>query len=220
ALAVEEAFKNAGFPDGVFTTVITGHDTVAKLIESDYIAGVSLTGSTEAGRRVGELAARNFKKFVLELGGSDPYIILEDADIKEAAKVGANARLLNSGQSCIAAKRFIVVKSVANEFVEEFVSEFEKKVTANPMNPKTDVGPVVNKQAVEALDEQVRSSVSEGARVRVGGKPLNGKGAFYEPTVLDKVDLHMKVMKEEVFGPVAPVYVVHSEDDAIKIAND
>lgn len=220
ALAVEDAFENAGFPDGVFASVITGHDAVAKLIESKEIAGVSLTGSVEAGRRIGELAARNFKKFVLELGGSDPYIVLEDADVREAAKTGANARILNSGQSCIAAKRFIVVESAAEEFVEEFASQIGKKVVGDPRDPKTEVGPLVNTQAVETLDEQVRSSVSEGARVRVGGKPLGGKGAFYPPTVLDNVKLDMKVLREEVFGPVAPVYVAHDEAEAVKVAND
>ena len=220
ALAVEEAFENAGFPSGVFTSVITGHDVVAKLMASEEIAGVSLTGSVGAGREIGELAARNLKKFVLELGGSDPYIVLEDADVWEAARTGADARVLNSGQSCIAAKRFIVVRSVAKEFVEEFVSQMGKKRTGDPMDPKTDVGPLVNIQAVETLDKQVKSSVSEGARVRVGGRPIGGKGAFYPPTVLDKVKLDMKVIREEVFGPVAPVYVARDEAEAIKVANN
>jgi acyl-CoA reductase-like NAD-dependent aldehyde dehydrogenase len=220
ALAVGEAFENAGFPESVFTSVIAGHDAVAKLMASKEISGVSLTGSVEAGRRIGELAAQNFKKFVLELGGSDPYIVLEDADVREAARTGADARVLNSGQSCIAAKRFIVVESAAEEFVEEFVSQMGKKKTGDPMKGETDVGPLVNVEAVETLDEQVRSSVSKGARVRVGGKPLPGKGAFYPPTVLDNVKLDMKVIREEVFGPVAPVYVVHDEAEAIKVAND
>ena len=219
ALAVEDAFRNAGFPDGVFTTAITDHETVAKLIASKDVAGVSLTGSTDAGRRIGELAARNFKKVVLELGGSDPYIVLEDANVKEAAKVGANARLQNSGQSCIAAKRFIVVNSVSKEFTEEFVSEFEKKVTGDPIDRRTDVGPVVNVAAAQTLDQQVKASVSNGGRVRTGGKRLAGKGAFYEPTVMDDVTLDMKVMKEEVFGPVAPVYIAQDESEAIRVAN-
>jgi len=220
ALAIEDAFKNAGFPEDVFTTIITDHETVTKLIESKEVAGVSLTGSTEAGRHVGETATKNFKKFVLELGGSDPYIILEDADVKEAAKVGAGARLINSGQSCIAAKRFIAVRSAAEEFLSEFVSEFEKKKTGDPLNPKTDVGPLVNREAVKSLDEQVKDAVSRGAHVRVGGKQREGRGAFYEPTVLDNVDLGMKVMEEEVFGPVAPVYIVKDEAEAVQIAND
>jgi len=220
ALAIEEAFQNAGFPNGVFNTVITDHATVGKLIESNLVSGVSLTGSTGAGQRIGEQAAANFKKFVLELGGSDPYIVLEDADIKQAAKVGAGARLQNSGQSCIASKRFIVVKQVANQFIEEFVSEFESKHTGDPLNPKTDVGPLVNVEAVSSLDGQVRDAISHGAKVRVGGKPRGGPGAFYEPTVMDNVNLSMKVMNEEVFGPVAPVYVVKDEAEAIRVAND
>ncbi len=134
--------------------------------------------------------------------------------------MGANARLINSGQSCIAAKRFIVVKSVAEEFLDEFVSEFQRKSTGDPMNPKTDVGPLVSVQAAKSLDEQVRDSVAKGARIRIGGTQREGKGAFYEPTVLDNVDLNMKVMREEIFGPVAPVYVVQDEDEAIKVAND
>jgi acyl-CoA reductase-like NAD-dependent aldehyde dehydrogenase len=220
ALAVEEAFENAGFPEGVFSSVITGHNAVAKLLASKEIAGVSLTGSVEAGKRIGELAAQNFKKFVLELGGSDPYIVLEDANVEEAAKMGADARVLNSGQSCIAAKRFIVVQPIADEFTEEFVSQMGSKRTGDPMDQKTDVGPLVNVEAVKALDEQVRGSVSAGARVRVGGKLLRGKGAFYPPTVLDRVKLDMKVIREEVFGPVAPVYVAPDEAEAIRVAND
>ena len=220
AVALEESFKNAGFPDGVFSTVITDHSTVGKLIASGHVAGVSLTGSNDAGQSVGEQAARNFKKFVLELGGSDPYIVLEDADVKEAARIGVGGRLVNSGQSCIASKRFIVVKEIAHEFTEEFVKEFEKKSTGDPMNPKTDVGPLVNVPAVKTLDAQVKDAVTHGAKVRVGGSPRSGSGAFYEPTVLDNIDMSMKIMHEEVFGPVAPVYVVSDEREAISVAND
>ena len=142
---------------------------MAKLIESDYISGVSLTGSTEAGQRVGELAARNFKKFVLELGGSDPFIVLDDANIDRAAQVGATARLQNAGQSCICAKRFIVVKSVAKEFTEKFVREFEKKKVGNPLERTTDIGPLVNAEAVASIDEQVKDAISKGAETEVGG---------------------------------------------------
>lgn len=219
ALAIEAAFKQAGFPDGVFSTVITDHSVVGKLIESDHISGVSLTGSNEAGQRVGELAARNFKKFVLELGGSDPFVVLEDADLDRAAQVGATARLQNSGQSCICAKRFIVVKSVAKEFTEKFVKEFEKKKVGNPLERTTDVGPLVNSEAVSSIDEQVKDAVSKGAETEVGGSPRS-PGFFYEPTVLDKVDKRMKVMYEEVFGPVAPVFVADDEAQAIRTAND
>jgi len=220
ALAVEEAFESAGFPENVFTTVVTGHDTVAKLIASNEIAGVSLTASVEAGQRIGGLAVQYLKKFVLELGGSDPYMVLEDADVKEAAKVGADARVLNNGQSCIAAKRFIVVQAAADDFIEAFASQMSKKRTGDPLDPKTDVGPLVNAEAVKIIDRQVRSSVGDGARALVGGIPLPGQGAFYPPTVLDRVKPDMKVIREEVFGPVAPVLVVQDEAEAIRAAND
>jgi succinate-semialdehyde dehydrogenase/glutarate-semialdehyde dehydrogenase len=219
ALAIEEAFRDAGFPDGVFTTVITDHDGVRRLIESPFIAGVSLTGSTEAGRIIGENAARNFKKFVLELGGSDPFVVLDDADIDLAAQIGANARLQNSGQSCICAKRFIVVSSVFKEFNEKLVHEFEKKKVGNPLEYDTYVGPLVNTQAVETIDSQVKEAVSKGARVEFGGS-RRSPGSYYEPTVLDHVDKKMKVMSEEVFGPVAPLYSVRNESEALRTANE
>ncbi len=220
ALAIEESFRDAGFPEGVFTTIITDHEAVPRLIESDWISGVSLTGSVEAGKTVGEMAGRNLKKFVLELGGSDPFIVLEDANIRSAAEIGANARLLNSGQSCICAKRFIVVKSVAKEFSEIFVKEFEKKKTGDPMDPKTDVGPLSSAKQVETVDGQVRDAISKGAKAATGGGKRGGAGEFYEPTVLQDVSQGMKVMFEEVFGPVGPIYVVNDEAEAIRIAND
>ncbi|MGI0092099.1 MAG: NAD-dependent succinate-semialdehyde dehydrogenase [Nitrososphaerales archaeon] len=219
ALAIEEAFKLAGFPEGVFQTVITDHAAVQKLIESQYISGVSLTGSTEAGQRIGEQAARNFKKFVLELGGSDPFVVLDDANLERAAQVGATARLQNSGQSCICAKRFIVVRTVAKEFLDRFVREFEKKKLGNPLDAKTDVGPLVNAEAVKTIEDQVKDALGKGARTEFGGSP-RAPGSFFEPTILDGVDKKMKVMYEEVFGPVAPVYVVENENDAIRVAND
>jgi acyl-CoA reductase-like NAD-dependent aldehyde dehydrogenase len=219
ALAIESAFKDAGFPEGIFSVVITDHETVETLIESPFIAGVSLTGSTEAGRVIGVAAASNFKKFVLELGGSDPFVVLEDADIEQAAQIGANARLQNSGQSCICAKRFIVVRPVWKEFNEKLVKEFEKKKVGNPLDRDTYVGPLVNKQAVETIDSQVKDAKSKGAEVEFGGS-RRAPGAFFEPTVLDRVNENMKVMTEEVFGPVAPIYIVENESEALKTAND
>lgn len=219
ALAIERAFIDAGFPNGVFSVVITDHDTVGKLIESSYIAGVSLTGSTEAGRTVGQMAATNFKKFVLELGGSDPFVVLEDADLDQAAQVGAIARLQNSGQSCICAKRFIVVKPVWKEFNEKIVREFEKKKLGDPLDPQTYVGPLVNTHAVETIDSQVEDAKSKGAEIEFGGS-RRSPGAFYEPTILDRVNESMRVMTEEVFGPVAPLYVVENENEALRVANE
>lgn len=220
ALAIQEAFEEAGFPDGTFTTIITNHDVVADLIASDYISGVSLTGSVEAGIRIGEVASKNLKKFVLELGGSDPFIVLSDADVSSAAKAGAESRLLNSGQSCICAKRFIVQKSVADEFNEKFVSEVEKKKVGDPMKKDTDVGPLAYKDQVSSIDVQVKDAISNNAQVLLGGKPMQGPGAYFSPTVLNRVNKSMKVVREEVFGPVAPILVVESEEEAINLAND
>ena len=220
ALAIQEAFEKAEFPDGAFTTIITNHDVVADLIASDYISGASLTGSVEAGIRIGELASKHLKKFVLELGGSDPFIVLSDADVNSAAKAGAESRLLNSGQSCICAKRFIVQKSVADEFSEKFVSEFEKKKVGDPMNRDTDVGPLAYKDQVSSIDVQVRDAISNNAEVLLGGKPMQGAGAYYSPTVLNRVNRSMRVVREEVFGPVAPILVVESEAEAIDLANE
>jgi succinate-semialdehyde dehydrogenase/glutarate-semialdehyde dehydrogenase len=220
ALAIQEAFEDAGFPDGVFTTVITNHDVIADLIASDYISGISLTGSVGAGTRIAELSSTNLKKCVLELGGSDPFIVLEDADVEKSAKVGVEARLLNSGQSCICAKRFIVHKAVAKEFTERFVSEMAKKKVGDPMKKDTDVGPLANKDQVRTVDEQVRDTISKKGRVLLGGKPMPGAGAYYQLTVFDNLDMTMKVVKEEVFGPVAPILVVESEEEALRIAND
>lgn len=219
ALAIEGSFRDAGFPEDAFGAVITDHETVAGLIQSDFVQGVSLTGSVKAGQEVGELAAKSLKKFVLELGGSDPFIVLDDADVERAARTGVEARLISSGQSCIAAKRFVVVRSIASQFIEEFVTQMEGKKTGDPMDPRTNVGPLVNKEQVRILDEQVKDAVSKGAKVELGGRPREGPGAFYEPTVLSNVDSGMRVMKEEVFGPVAPIIVVSNEREALEIAN-
>lgn len=220
ALAIQESFEDAGFPEGVFSTVITNHEVISDLIASDYISGVSLTGSVEAGVRIGELCGRYLKKFVLELGGSDPFIVLGDADVKKAAKVGVEARLLNSGQSCICAKRFIIHSSIAKEFTEEFVREMAKKKVGDPMKRDTDVGPLSSKEQVRTLEAQVADAISKKAHVLLGGKPVPGAGAFFQPTALSNLNFDMKVVYEEVFGPVAPLLEVDSEEEAVRIAND
>ncbi len=219
AQAIEESFAIAGFPEGVFSSIVTDHEVVSKLIESDLIQGVSFTGSVEAGQVIGELAGRNLKKCVLELGGSDPFIVLGDADVEKAARVGAEARLISCGQSCIAAKRFIVVELVAERFTSEFAREFERKKVGDPMDRETDVGPLASQTQVTKLDGQVKDALAKGAEPVVGGEPRPGVGAFYEPTVLVKVNEQMKVMREEVFGPVAPIFKVGTEAEAIKAAN-
>ena len=219
ALAIEDAFKEAGFPENVFRVVIADHDTVAEIVASNLIAGVSLTGSTSAGKRIGELAGKNLKKIVLELGGSDPFIVLEDADLDKAAELATVGRFLNCGQSCVAAKRFIVVASVVEDFVQRFVENVKQKVLGNPAEESTHLGPLVNKTAVEQIENQVNDAVDKGATILTGGKRGKGKGYFYEPTVLINTTTDMKVVKEEVFGPVAPIIVVKDEKDAIKVAN-
>ncbi len=220
SLAIENLFRDAGFPENCFRSLIVGHDVIAGLIASPLVQGVSLTGSVEAGERIGALAGANLKKFVLELGGSDPFVVLDDADIQAAAKTAADARLINSGQSCIASKRFIIHRSVAGEFVERMVSEFEKKRVGDPMDRRTDVGPLVSKAQVEVVAGQMKEAISKGANVAFGRGPIEGPGAFFEPTVLTGVKTSMVVVNQEVFGPLAPVMVAENEEEAIRLAND
>lgn len=220
ALAIEESFGLAGFPENVFRTIITDHDEVKRLIRSPLIDGVSLTGSVDAGRNIGGLAGKNIKKFVLELGGSDPFIVLDDADIELSCKGATDGRLVNSGQSCICSKRFIVVKKVADQFTRGFTKLMESQRVGDPMDMNTDVGPLANRQQLEKLESQVRASVEEGATIATGGKRVEGRGFFYKPTVMTNVKSNMTVAKEEVFGPVAPIIVVRNEKEALRVANN
>ena len=220
SLAIASAFREAGFPDHVFASVLTDHDTVKALIRSPAIAAVSLTGSTGAGGSVAQYAGKHLKKVVLELGGSDPFIVLEDANVAAAAKAAAQSRFMNAGQSCIAAKRFIVSHAVAEEFTSRFVEEVRKLNVGNPLDPATDVGPLCRGEQRDALEAQVRDAVSKGATVLTGGKRPEGKGYFYELTVLGNVTPKMQVMIQEVFGPVAPVITVKNELQAVKMANN
>ncbi len=219
ALAIEDSFKEAGFPDNIFRTVIADHKTVESVVSSSLITGVSLTGSTEAGKRIGELAGRNLKKVVLELGGSDPFIVLEDADLDNAAEQATTGRFLNCGQSCVAAKRFIVIESVVEEFVQKFVENVKQRVCGDPSEETTHIGPLVNREAVEQIEDQVNDAVAKGAAILTGGKRPERKGCFYEPTVITNTTADMKVVKEEVFGPVAPIIVVADEEEAVTVAN-
>ncbi|MDE1845658.1 MAG: NAD-dependent succinate-semialdehyde dehydrogenase [Candidatus Micrarchaeota archaeon] len=220
ALAIEEAFSEAGFPKNVFRTVITDHKTVEAMIKSRFVDGVSVTGGLGVGSMVGKIAGKSVKKSVLELGGNDPFLVLEDADIEFAAKNAVIGRMQNNGQSCIAAKRFIVVESVADKFTQKFVEEVRKLKVGNPLEPHIGIGPLANMQQVETLDAQVRDAVAKGANILVGGKRIEGKGAFYEPTIISNVKKNMKIVKEEVFGPVAPIIIVKNEKEAIRVAND
>jgi acyl-CoA reductase-like NAD-dependent aldehyde dehydrogenase len=219
ALKLEDAFLEAGFPEGVFQCVIGNPIVGEALIKSD-IDAVSVTGSINTGKRVAELASKNLKKFVLELGGSDPFIVLEDADLNQTAYMAAQSRLLNTGQSCIAAKRFIVVKDVADKFIKLFVENTEAEVVGDPMDSKTTVGPLVRESQRQALSIQVEDAKNKGANILTGGNSINGEGYFFEPTVLGDVKHEMKVVREEVFGPAAPVIVVEGEEEAVAEANN
>jgi acyl-CoA reductase-like NAD-dependent aldehyde dehydrogenase len=218
AVKLDQAFKDAGFPENVFQIVIGDYRVGEALVQAD-IDAVSVTGSLNTGRRVAELAADGLKKFVLELGGSDPFIVLEDADLNQTAHMATQSRLLNTGQSCIAAKRFIVVKSVAEKFTKLFVENTEAEVVGDPLDPKTTVGPLVRDSQRQALVKQVDDAKAKGGKVLIGGKPISGDGFFYEPTIVSNVGHDMDMVREEVFGPAAPIIVVENEEQAVREAN-
>ena len=220
ARAIEQVFRSAGLPAGVFQTLLVESRTVERIIADSRIAAVTLTGSEAAGSQVASAAGRHLKKTVLELGGSDPFIVLRDADVERCAPVAAQARTINAGQSCIAAKRFIVEKPVAKEFTARFVDAMRALRIGDPADPATAVGPLARADLVADLDRQVRASVRHGARVLTGGRPRGGPGYFYEPTVLSNVRPGMPAYDEEIFGPVASVIVARDADDAVRIAND
>jgi aldehyde dehydrogenase len=219
SLEIAKAFNEAGFPDGVFQVVLGDYRSGESLVQSD-IDGVSVTGSVNTGKRVAELATKGLKKFVLELGGSDPFVVLEDADLNQTAHMAAQSRLLNTGQSCIAAKRFIAVRGIAKKFTELFVEETKAEVIGDPMDYKTTVGPLVSENQRATIYEQVQEASSKGAKILLGGKPIKGKGFFFEPTVISEANHDMRVLNEEVFGPVAPIVVVENEEAAINEANN
>ena len=219
ALAIEEVFQTAGFPTGVFRTLLIPGSAVAEVIADPRIRAVTLTGSEDAGVAVAVASGRALKKTVLELGGSDPFIVLEDADLEAATEAGARARNMNSGQSCISAKRFIVVESVAEEFEARFVKAVGALRVGDPTLRATQVGPLARDDLRAELHDQVARSVALGARVVLGGRPREGTGYFYEPTVLAGVSLEMAVSCEETFGPVAAVLTVRDSDEAIAVAN-
>src|SRR5216117_15699 len=220
ALAIQEVFREAGFPRGLFSTVLISSTAVARLIADPRIVAATLTGSDLAGRKVAEQAGRELKKTVLELGGSDPFVVLADADLAAAARAAADARIVNSGQSCIAAKRFIVVEPVADTFVERFVRELGSRRVGDPLDRATQVGPLARADLREALHRQVQESVKRGAKLLLGGAIPDGKGAFYPPTLLAAVESGMPAFDEETFGPVAAVIRAKDEADAIRLAND
>lgn len=220
ALAIEDIFNEAGFPENVFRTLLVPSSQAEKLIEHPAIKAVSLTGSTQAGKMVASKAASLIKKTVLELGGSDPYLILEDADLEQAAEVCVNSRLINTGQSCIAAKRFIVVRKVAKEFTNLVLEKMNRRKTGDPMDIRTTVGPMARMDLRDQLHQQVAKSIKAGAKCILGGEIPETSGAWYPPTILAGVKPGMPAFDEELFGPVAAIIEAEDEVQAITLAND
>jgi succinate-semialdehyde dehydrogenase / glutarate-semialdehyde dehydrogenase len=219
ALAIEAIFREAGFPEGVFQTLLVGSDLVARLIEDPRIVAVTLTGSEGAGVSVGRAAGAQIKKSVLELGGSDPFIVLPSADLEAAAATAVRARTINNGQSCIAAKRFIVHRDVADAFERRFVEKMAALKIGDPIEPAVEIGPLATPAIRDEVDDQVRRTVAAGARVLLGGTPLEGPGNFYAPTVLADVPVGSPADLEEIFGPVASIFRIANLDEAIAVAN-
>jgi succinate-semialdehyde dehydrogenase/glutarate-semialdehyde dehydrogenase len=220
ALAIEEIFRKAGFPEGVFQTLLISSQQVDRILNDPRVVAATLTGSEEAGVQVGTGAAKRIKKVVLELGGSDPFIVMPSANLDEAVATAVKARIVNNGQSCIAAKRFIVADTIADEFERKFVSQMEALRVGDPFDENTELGPLATADGVTSLDADVRKTVAAGARVLTGGKPLERTGNFYAPTVLTDIPKESPAYREELFGPVACIFRAKDADDAIRIAND
>jgi len=220
ALVLEEVFTEAGYPEGVFQTLMIGSSQVDDVLADDRVKAATLTGSGPAGRAVAETAGKHLKRTVLELGGSDPFIVLDDADLEAAVETGVQARTQNGGQSCIAAKRFLVHEAVYDEYVDRLVDAFEALVVGDPTDEATDIGPQADAALMADLQEQVQASVDAGATLLTGGEPLDRDGAFYPPTVLSDVPSGCPADSEETFGPVAAVYEVTDEQEAVTLAND
>ena len=219
-IEIEKAFSRSGVPDGVFETVVGDSSIADILIDSEDVNAVTFTGSVPAGGKVAQRATSQIKKCVLELGGSDPFIVCDDADIEKASTGAVKGRFINCGQSCIASKRFVVVKDIANEFIEKFVEKTEKLKVGDPLSEDTDLGPIVNASGLKTIDSQVKDSVKEGAEILTGGEQIGSKGYFYKPTILKNVSTHMRVAQEEVFGPVAPIILADGDREAVRLAND
>jgi succinate-semialdehyde dehydrogenase/glutarate-semialdehyde dehydrogenase len=220
ALAVEQILRRAGLPDGVFQTLLVDATRVSRILADPRVAAVSLTGSESAGAQVASQAGRHLKKVVLELGGSDPFVVTPSADLDAAVETGVKARLINNGQSCIAAKRFIVADAVADEFEHRFAARLRSIRIGDPTDPRTELGPLARSAVREELQAQVEASRAAGARVVAGGRPLDGRGFFYPPTLLADVPADSPAYRDELFGPVAALFRVRDLDAAIRLAND
>ncbi len=220
ALAVEDVIHRAGFPEGAFQTLLISSSQVQDVIDDPRVRAVTLTGSEGAGRSVGAEAGENIKPSVLELGGSDPFIVMPSADLEKAVSTAVTSRTLNNGQSCVNAKRIIVHEEIADEFERRFVESMAALKVGDPMSEDTDMGPLATTQMLEDVDEQVRKSVEAGARVLTGGEPMDEPGNFYPPTVITDIPKDSPAYREEIFGPVASLFKVKDIDEAIRIAND
>jgi succinate-semialdehyde dehydrogenase/glutarate-semialdehyde dehydrogenase len=220
ALAIEDVFRRAGFPDGAFQTLLVGSQKVDKILGDPRVMAATLTGSEGAGIEVGIGAAKRIKKVVLELGGSDPFIVMPSANLEVATATAVKARIFNNGQSCIAAKRFVVAESIADKFEESFAEKMAALKVGDPFDEKTELGPLSTADGLADLDRDVKKTIEAGAKVLTGGKPLDRPGNFYAPTVLTNIPKGSPAHKEELFGPVASVFRAKDVDDAIRIAND
>ncbi|MCJ7636003.1 MAG: NAD-dependent succinate-semialdehyde dehydrogenase [Nitrososphaeraceae archaeon] len=219
-IEIENIFKKAGLFDGIFNTLIGDSSVAEILVDSPDVNAVTFTGSVPVGAKVAQRATSQLKKTVLELGGSDPFIVYADADLEKASTGAVKGRFINCGQSCIASKRFIVVKNIANVFIEKFIQKTEKLKVGDPSSEDTDIGPLVNAKALETIDSQVNDSINEGAEVLTGGEKIGSKGYFYKPTILGNITPNMRIVNEEVFGPAAPILIADNEKEAIKLANN
>ena len=220
ALAIAQLFKECGAPEGVFTNLFIPTDFVKSVIEDDRIQGVSLTGSEKAGAMVAGEAGQKLKRSVLELGGNDAFIVLEDADMEHVIQMAVKGRMANTGQSCVAAKRFIIVEEVADEFLTAYTEAMSKMKLGDPMDDETDVAPLSTEEAAVRLDEMIQKTINAGATVVLGGGRPEREGAFYNPTILTNITPDMPTYDQELFGPVASIYIVKDEAEAIKLAND
>src|SRR6266567_78482 len=219
ALAIEDIFRRAGFTDGAFQTLLVGSEAVEGIIADGRVAAVTLTGSEGAGRSVATAAGKNLKKAVLELGGSDPFVVMPSADLETAIATAVTARMINNGQSCIAAKRFIVHEKIYDDFLKKFVAGVSAVRIGDPMDEKTELGPLATAAIRDGLDDQVKKSVAAGARLATGGKKLDREGFYYAPTVLTNIPPGSPAARDELFGPVASVFKAKDVTDAIRIAN-
>ncbi|KAD4059998.1 aldehyde dehydrogenase family protein [Arthrobacter yangruifuii] len=220
ALAMAQIFADAGVPEGAYTNLFATNEQAADIIADPRVQGVSLTGSERAGAAVAEVAGRNLKKYVLELGGSDPFIVLDTEDLDATVKAAVAGRMGNTGQACNAAKRFIVMEDLYEEFVEKFTARMAAMEPGDPLDPETRFGPLSSQAAADGLVEQIRNAVDQGATLRTGGGHIGGPGAYVQPTVLTDVTADMRAFSEELFGPAAVIYKVASVDEAVELANN